>query len=60
MDEQASNALIARIERMSYEDMVRALRQAEIGDPMFLGDPGVVFSRRLVALRAELSAEANG
>lgn len=52
---QAEVALIARIERMGYEEMVRLLRFAPIGDAMFCGAPGEFFGKRLGQLQAALS-----
>jgi hypothetical protein len=60
-DEAASHSCAAlkdRINRMNYEDMVRALRFAPIGDPMFIGEVGDFFGHRLRILQSELSTAA--
>jgi len=52
---QRDRALIARVERMEYEEMVRKLRFAPVGDPMFLGTVGDAFGRRLRVFEDKLS-----
>lgn len=56
-DAQRDRALIARVERMEYEEMVHKLRFAPIGDPMFLGTVGEAFGRRLRAFEDLLPHE---
>jgi zona occludens toxin (predicted ATPase) len=51
---QQDRALIARIERMGYEEMVRELRFAPIGAPMFTGEAGEIFGKRLRRLQSSL------
>jgi hypothetical protein len=45
--DQRDRALLHRIKHMTYEEMVRQLRFAPVGDPLFEGEPGLAFARRL-------------
>ena len=43
-----------KIDSMSYEELLRKWRFAPIGDPMFQGESGCYFDRRMADMRAEL------
>jgi hypothetical protein len=51
--QQQERALIARVERMSYADMVRTIHTSFADDPMFHGVVGEVFGSRLRRLLDE-------
>lgn len=41
-----------QIDGMDYESMLRRWRFAPVGDPMFTGESGVYFQKRMEELRA--------
>lgn len=45
-------AIKQRIDKMTYEEMLRKWRTAPVGDPMFTGETGVYFSQRFAELKA--------
>jgi hypothetical protein len=47
-----SDELIAQIDAMPYVEMLRRWRFTAIGDPLFQGDSGDYFNRRMRALRS--------
>ncbi len=42
-----------RIDAMGYEEMLRLWRNAAVGHPMFMGDTGSYFSKRMAEKRDE-------
>ena len=45
------------IDGMSYENMLRAWRFAPLGDPMFQGETGDYFAKKMSEKRAAITAE---
>ncbi len=43
----------ARIDAMTYEQLLAKWRFAPIGDPMFQGDTGDYYGKRMAEMRAE-------
>lgn len=49
----ALSEIKAKIDLMSYVELLRLWRFAPLGDPLFLGESGTYFKNRLLRLKAE-------
>ena len=53
MSDKIDPKLKATIDTMSYEALLSRWRFAPVGDPMFQGEAGDYYAKRMTAMRAE-------